>query len=75
LTAQRVTLLLVIAALVLPIAICVLVALGKLLGAMGDVSGAAGVDRIALACGVLWVVGLIALVIVQALASLDRPEE
>lgn len=52
---------------VLPIAIVVLLALGRLVGAMGDVSGQVALDWVALAIGAVWVVDLIALVVLQSL--------
>ena len=73
--ARRLILSLVIVALGLPIGICLLLALSRVLGAMGDAVGAAAVDRLALAGGVLWVMSLIALVVLQAIASLDEPDE
>ena len=57
----------VAALLVLPIAISVLVAVSALLVAMGDATGGVVVKYIALACGVVWVTGLIALVLLQGL--------
>jgi hypothetical protein len=72
---RQITLVLLVAALAMPVVICVLVGLARLLAAMGDTAGAAGVNWIALAAGVVWVVGLIGLVIVQAIASLDRDRD
>ncbi|MBX9787765.1 MAG: hypothetical protein K2Y37_02525 [Pirellulales bacterium] len=64
------------AALTLPIVCIVLVGLGRLLGAMGDTAGAAAVDRFALAAGVLWVLALIGLVLLLAVArALEPPRE
>ena len=53
----------VLAAIVLPIAVAILCGVGSLLGALGDPAGSLGVSRMALACGILWVVDLICLVL------------
>jgi hypothetical protein len=60
----------VAAALILPIAICVTLGLAALLGAMGDASGKAVLDRVALAGGIVWGVDLICLLLAQAVQSL-----
>jgi hypothetical protein len=60
---------LLIGALGLPIVLCVLLGLARLLDAMQDHDGAVAVGHFALAVAVLWVVDLIALVIVQAIQS------
>ena len=65
-----IVLLLLVGALILPVAISVLFGLAKLLAAMGDALGAAALDRVALAAGVLWVLDLVALVVVQTIESL-----
>lgn len=65
-----VVLLLLVGALILPVAISVLFGLAKLLVAMGDSVGAAVLDRVALAAGVFWVLDLVALIVVQTIASL-----
>jgi hypothetical protein len=68
----------VAALLVLPIAISVLVGVSALLVAMGDATGGVVVKYVALACGIAWVIGLIALVLVQGLhaaCQVCRPEE
>ncbi len=56
----------------LPIAICVLVALARLLGGLGDATGAAVMDRLALATGAVWIADLIFLVISQGIDALQR---
>jgi hypothetical protein len=66
---------LVIAALTLPIVISVLIGVGRLLAAMGDAAGAAVMDYVALAGGILWVVLLACLVIVLGILALGRQEE
>ena len=58
-----------VAAILLPITIAVLYGVGTLLQAMGDVSGAAGVGRVALACGILWGLDLISLIVMLATAA------
>ena len=72
---QRVLLLLIAVAVVLPIGICVMLALGRLLGAMGDASGGIVLDWIALACGVAWVLDLICLILVQGINSLGDSDD
>lgn len=69
--------LVVAGALVLPIAICVILAVSLLLGAMDDPLGGNVLKYIALGVGIFWAVDLICLVLVQALNSLtdtDRGE-
>ena len=56
---------------VLPIAISVLLAVSALLAAMGDTSGGVVLKYLALACGLLWIVGLVCLVLVEGLLLLD----
>ena len=63
-------LLLTALAVVLPIVICVLLALGRLLEGMGDATGGRVLDAVSLGVGVLWVVDLIGLVLSQAVNSL-----
>jgi hypothetical protein len=65
---------LVTAACVLPVAIVVVVAVGRLLGAMQDAAGAAALDRIALALGIVWVIDLVCLVLAQSINSLGPPD-
>ena len=75
---RRAVLLLVASAIVLPIAICMILAVGAILGAMGDTQGGVALQRIALAGGILWAIDLICLVVVLALNTLidnqDPPE-
>ncbi len=71
-------LLLTAVAVVLPIAICVLLALGRLLEGMGDATGRRVLDCVSLGAGVLWAVDLVSLVLIQAVNSLvdsARPPE
>jgi hypothetical protein len=75
---NRVILIFVAAAVLLPITICVVLGVGSLLTAMGDSAGGGVLSRIALGFGVLWVVDLIGLVLVLAIGTLwnpDRPDE
>jgi len=71
---------LIVMALLLPIAACVVMALAALLRSMGDATGGAVLGWIALALGAVWTVNLIALVIVGAVRTLaddgkeDDPE-
>ena len=62
--------LLLAAALVLPIAELLMLALGRLLAAMGDQAGAIVLDRISLAGGLFWTLDLICLLLVLAAQSL-----
>jgi len=71
--AQRFILGLLVGALGLPILLCVLIAVGRLLVGMGDLAGSEVVNRIGLALFILWVADLIGLVVVQAIQSLGGP--
>lgn len=73
--AQRFILGLLIGALGLPILLCVLIAMGRLLAAMGDLPGAGAVDRLSLGLFILWIADLIGLVVVQAIQSLGGPNQ
>ena len=70
---QRATFWLIVAALGLPLAMCVIYALARLLEAMQDLSGADGLGRVNLGLFALWVVNLVALVIVSAINGLTPP--
>lgn len=69
-----VVLLLLVGALMLPVAISILFGLGRLLAAMGDAIGGTVLGWIALAAGILWSLDLICLVVVQAINSLGDSE-
>ena len=71
---RRILTALLLAACVLPVATLVVVAVGRLLGAMADEAGAAALDRIALALGILWVIDLVCLVLAQAINTLGPPD-
>ena len=60
---------------VLPIAICVILAVAALLGRMGDPPEKSPLMGVALAVGILWVIDLICLVLAQALNSLADSDE
>lgn len=60
-------------ALSLPILLCVLFAVSKLLEGMNDAAGAVALERVGLGLFILWVVDLIGLVIVQAIQSAGGP--
>ncbi len=72
---SKVLLALIVAGLVLPMTICVVLALGSLLAAMGDNAGGAVLRYVALAGGVVWIVVLVSLIIVQAIHTLGRPDD
>ena len=75
LVSHRVVLALVAAALLLPITICVVFGVAALLEAMDDALGGAVLHRVGLACGILWVIDLVCLVVVLAIGSLRGPDE
>lgn len=70
---RRILACVVVATLLLPVLICVLLGVARLLAAMQDVAGAAVVDRLALAAGVLWIVDLVVLVIFAGIELVARP--
>jgi hypothetical protein len=72
---RRVLLTLLLCSTVLPMAIVVVVAVARLLAAMQDAAGAAVLDRVALALGILWAVNLISLLIALALVQLMPPDD
>jgi hypothetical protein len=74
---QRAIAWLLVGALGLPIALCVLFALARLLETMQDAGGAAVLQRVSLGLFALWVIDLVALLIVGAINSLrvDPPED
>jgi hypothetical protein len=66
---------LAISVLVLPIAELVVVGAARLLAAMQDPAGAAILDRLALAGGLVWVIALVLLVVGLAIKGIDeRPD-
>jgi hypothetical protein len=68
--ASRAIVVLVAIALLLPIAISVLLGLAAILAAMNDAVGALVLRYVGLACGLIWTISLICLVLVLALKSL-----
>ncbi len=70
---HRLMLCLVAGLVILPIILSVLIALARLLGAMGDATGAIVLDRIGLGVGVVWLVDFISLVLVLALERVGPP--
>ncbi len=69
-----VVVLLLVGALMLPVAISILFGLAKLLTAMDDLPGATVLGWIALATGVLWSLDLVCLILVQAVNSLGNDD-
>jgi len=66
---------LLIAAILLPVTICVVFGVAALLHAMGDASGGMVLSRVALGLGIAWSVDLIALVLTLAANALQGPHE
>lgn len=62
-------------ALLLPIAICLLLALGGLSDSTGDATGALVLAWIARAVGVIWVLDLVSLLVLLAIDVLLRRDE
>ena len=75
LISHRVVLGLVVTTILLPITICVVIGVGALLEGMGDVAGGTALHRIALGCGIVWVIDLICLLLVLAIGTLRGPDE
>ena len=71
---QRAIVGLIVGALGLPMVLCVLYALARLLEGMQDHVGAAILDRMGLVLFALWAIDLVALVIVSAINSLGGPD-
>ncbi len=63
------------AAVILPIAVCLLAATSVLLGGMGDAPARAALGWIAMGVGVVWVLALISLVLVLAICRLAESEQ
>ena len=70
---QRILMGLLIAALGLPILLCVLGGVSKLLGAMQDTVGVEVIGRVSLVLYILWAADLIGLVVIQTIQSLGGP--
>jgi hypothetical protein len=73
LISYRAIILLLGGALGLPVAMCVLYGLARLLETMQDEAGAFMLGRINLILMALWIIDLVALVVVQAIRSLQPP--
>ena len=74
---RRIIFPLVLTAILLPIAVCVVLGVAALLGGMGDATGEGVLHWIALAGAILWIIDLVCLVLLLAIASLcgpDRPD-
>ena len=71
----RVFLLLTALAVVFLIAAAVILGVGAILGAMGDATGQAILNGVALGCGILLAVDLICLVLALGLNALSEPPE
>jgi hypothetical protein len=59
-------------AIILPIAICLILAVAALLSAMGDVEGGGVMRWVSLACGIAWVLDLILLVLALGINALTE---
>ena len=67
---RRWTIALLAGGVLFPITLGVVLGIGGVLKAMGDVAGSVVLNRIGLALGILWVLDLIALVLLQGLNNL-----
>jgi type VI protein secretion system component VasK len=72
---DRIVLSLVVAAVLLPITLCVVLGVAAMLVQMGDAAGGTVLNRIALAGGIFWVIDLICLMLALAIGSLRGPDE
>jgi hypothetical protein len=70
---QRTLMALLVGALGLPILLCVLGGVSKLLGAMQDTVGVDVIGRVSLVLYILWAADLIGLIILQTVQSLSGP--
>ncbi len=71
----KVLLALLVAGFVLPITICIVLALALLLPAMGDAVGGLVLRYVAEAGGIVWIAVLVGLIFVQAIHSLGRSDD
>ena len=69
---RRVLIVLISAAVVLPVAICVVAGVGYLLNTMQDKAAGAVLGHVALALGILWGINLILLLVLQAVNTLSQ---
>jgi hypothetical protein len=75
LDSRRLVFPLLVAAILLPITICVVAGVAALLGAMGDDSGAGALRWIALAGGIVWVIDLVCLLVLLAISAIGGGED
>jgi hypothetical protein len=74
---RRLLVILMAALLLLPIAAWAVVAVGGVLGLMGDSEGQILLNRLAWGCGILWMLDLVSLVVIHTIAAIsdgDKPE-
>jgi hypothetical protein len=71
---RRIIFPLVLAAILLPIAVCVVVGVAALLGGMGDAIGEGVLRWIALAGGILWIIDLVCLILLLAISAISNPD-
>ncbi len=62
-------------AIILPIAICLILAVASLLSAMGDAVGGGAMRWVALGCGIIWALDLILLVLALGVNALNAPDD
>jgi len=62
-------------AIILPIAICLILAVASLLSAMGDSTGGGVLRWVGLGCGIVWILDLILLVLALGINALSGPDE
>lgn len=68
---RRLVFALIVGSLVLPIALALVLATGRMLEAMGDHAGGRVLDRISLGLGLVWAIDLVSLVTALGVRSLD----
>jgi len=73
-TLRSATKTLLVLALALPVAQCVLIWVRGLLTSMGDSDGGAIIGHVGTACGVVWLLSLVGLLITLALTVLNEPK-
>jgi hypothetical protein len=72
---QQIVVAMIVAALLLPIAICVVFGVAALLAEMGDAIGGMVLHRIALGLGIVWAIELLCLLVVLAIGAVGGPHE
>jgi hypothetical protein len=72
---HRLVILMIVAAILLPVTISVVFGVASLLMKMGDSTGGGVLHRISLGFGILWAIDLICLILVQGIGSLGGPDE